>query len=285
MFAGQPPFSSKNPMTVAVQHLKEKPLPLRHYRADLPQQLCAVIERMMQKKPADRFSDGETLERALTGLNNVPVNEHLERGSGLRGFLRRIRRPLQLGAVVVPVCVLGYSGSRLLNPPLSLEYPETNSEVAQESTAARQFARAILQPDRQDLWRAVSRYFPGTPEADMASLQLGVMLMSSVVPDVDQAYRAFTEVREQGELAPEKNYLQFLGMIGQAFALKNRERNAELELILSEIYEQIEAYESDDVMQLDIDRAPMELQNFFARILQARRQQLAEGNSASAAGR
>ena len=119
----------------------------------------------------------------------------------------------------------------------------------------------------------------------MASLQLGVMLMSSVVPDVDQAYRAFTEVREKGELAPEKNYLQFLGMIGQAYALKNRERNSELELILSEIYEQIEAYESDDVMQLDIDRAPTELQNFFARILQARRQQLAEGNSAPASGR
>lgn len=286
MFAGQPPFSGKNPMAVAVQHLKEKPLPLRHYRADLPQQLCAVIERMMQKKPADRFSDGATLERALTELNNVPVNVNLERGSGLRGLLRRIRRPLQLGAVVVPVCiVLGYSGSRLLNPPLSLEYPETSPEVAQEPTAARQFARAILQPDRQDLWRAVSRYFPGTPEADMASLQLGVMLMSSAVPDVDQAYLAFTEVREKGELAPEKNYLQFLGMIGQAYALKNRERNSELELILSEIYEQIEAYESDDVMQLDIDRAPIELQNFFARILQARRQQLAEGNSATAAGR
>lgn len=119
----------------------------------------------------------------------------------------------------------------------------------------------------------------------MASLQLGVMLMSSVVPDIDQAYQAFTEVREQGELAPEKSYLQFLGMIGQAYALKDRERSSELELILSDIDERIEQYESDDIMQLDMDRAPEELQKFFSRILQSRRQQQADNESPSARGR
>lgn len=285
MFAGQPPFSGKNPVTVAVQHLKEKPLPLSHFRADLPKALCDVIERMMQKKPADRFPDAATLEQALTALNLVPVNEGLERNGGFLGALRRLRRPLQLAAVMILACAsIGYFGNRVLHPPLRLDRPAVTQPVARESTAARQFARAILQPDRQDLWRAVSRYFPGTPEADMASLQLGVMLMSSVVPDIDQAYQAFTEVREQGELAPEKSYLQFLGMIGQAYALKDRERSSELELILSDIDERIEQYESDDVMQLDIDRAPEELQRFFSRILQSRRQQQAENQSPASRG-
>ena len=109
--------------------------------------------------------------------------------------------------------------------------------------------------------------------------------MSSVVPDIDQDYLAFTEVLEEGELAPEKSYLQFLGMIGQAYALKDRERSSELELILSDIDERIEQYESDDIMQLDIDRAPEELQRFFSRILQSRRQQQAENESSSARAR
>ncbi|MFM7920665.1 MAG: protein kinase domain-containing protein, partial [Planctomycetaceae bacterium] len=60
MFAGKPPFPGRNPMTVAVQHLKEQPPSLAALRPDLPLPLCAVIERMLAKKPEDRFPDGKT---------------------------------------------------------------------------------------------------------------------------------------------------------------------------------------------------------------------------------
>ena len=46
----------------------------------------------------------------------------------------------------------------------------------------------------------------------------------------------------------------------------------ELELLLSEIQQQIDAYESDDLLRLDIDRAPLELQTFYSRLQLTQRQ-------------
>ncbi|MFN5584528.1 MAG: hypothetical protein ACK5DR_04455, partial [Planctomyces sp.] len=133
---------------------------------------------------------------------------------------------------------------------------------------------AMLQPDRQDLWNAVSRFYPESTEAEMASLQLGVALMASAVPDAAGALKAFSAVREKGEVAPEKNYLQLLGMIGQAWTLRDRPRSPELEQLLSDIQQQIDNYQSDDLLQLDIDRAPIELQQYFGRLQMTRRQPL-----------
>lgn len=274
MFAGSPPFPGKNPMTVAVQHLKETPPPLHRFRADLPSALCKTIERMLLKKPDDRYPDMTALEQALLELNHVPVNDSLQSGDSLRSQLRQWRGILTAaGGTVATGFLLGQLIGNSANPPIQLPAPRQPTEVAGETSAARQFARAMLQPDRLDLWRAVVTRFPDTFEADMASMQLGIALMSSPVPDPGQAQQAFRAVRERGELAIEKQHLQLLGMIGEAWVLKDRERTAELDLLLSEIYSRIDEYDSEDVLQLDIDQAPGELQQFFSKILQTRRQQ------------
>jgi serine/threonine-protein kinase len=274
MFAGRPPFPGKNPMTVAVQHLKETPPPLHRFRADLPAALCKTIDRMLLKKPDDRYPDMPALEQALLDLNHVPVNDSLQSGDSFRSLLRRWRGILTAaGGTVATGFLLGQLIGKSANPPIQLPVPRQMTEVAGETSAARQFARAMLQPDRLDLWRAVVTRFPDTFEADMASMQLGIALMSSPVPDPGQARQAFRAVRERGELAIEKQHLQLLGMIGEAWVLKDRERTAELDLLLSEIYRRIDEYESEDVLQLDIDQAPSELQQFFSKILQTRRQQ------------
>jgi tRNA A-37 threonylcarbamoyl transferase component Bud32 len=57
MLAGQPPFTGDTPLAVAVQHLNNMPPPLTSRRPDVPPRLAQVVERMMAKKPADRFSD------------------------------------------------------------------------------------------------------------------------------------------------------------------------------------------------------------------------------------
>jgi serine/threonine-protein kinase len=274
MFAGRPPFPGKNPMTVAVQHLQETPPSLARFRADLPSALCRTIERMLLKKPDDRYPNMAVLEQTLLELNRVPVNDSLQASNGWKQFFVRSRSLIAAGCGTAAACFLvGHLTARFANPPIQLPAPVQAAEVAGESTAARQFARALLQPDRLDLWRAVIARFPETPEADIASMQLAIALMSGPVPDPAQARQAFRAVRERGELALEKSHLQLLGMIGEAWVLKDRERTAELDLLLSEIYSRIDEYESEDVLQLDIDQAPEELQQFFSRILQTRRQQ------------
>jgi hypothetical protein len=59
-------------VTVAVQHLKEEPKPLRSLRADLPSEICDVVHRMMKKKPVERFQSPEELEAALGETEHNP---------------------------------------------------------------------------------------------------------------------------------------------------------------------------------------------------------------------
>ena len=61
MLAGEPPFTGDSPLSVAVQHLNQQSTPLASRRPDVPQKLAALVERMMAKSPADRFSDPAAL--------------------------------------------------------------------------------------------------------------------------------------------------------------------------------------------------------------------------------
>lgn len=55
MLAGEPPFTGDTPLAVAVQHINKAPPPLSEAAPGTPQELIALIERMMAKRPEDRF--------------------------------------------------------------------------------------------------------------------------------------------------------------------------------------------------------------------------------------
>ena len=61
MLAGEPPFAGDSPLAVAVQHLNQPPAAARERRPDVPPRLAQVVERMMAKKPDERFSDPAAL--------------------------------------------------------------------------------------------------------------------------------------------------------------------------------------------------------------------------------
>jgi len=265
MFAGQPPFPGKNAMTVAVQHLKEEPAPLSTFRGDLPKELCNVIHRMLQKKPADRFQSGAELEAALARLNEVPVNTNLNRRSGvISKVLTGLPGVRQAGIAAVAILAISFVAGRRLERPIRLPDPPKADEVAREDSAIRQFAVAMLEPDRVAAWQAVISNFPETPEADLASLRLGISLMSGVVPDFDQAYEVFSSVRRKGELAKDKEHLKLLGMIGQAYVLKDRDRSDALDKLITEIRDNVP--EDEGKLSMYLGQAPERLTQFFYRI-------------------
>jgi len=68
MLAGEPPFTGDSPLAVAVQHLNQPAPPLLSRRPDVPQRLAQVVERMLAKKPAERFSDPAQLSGELHAL-------------------------------------------------------------------------------------------------------------------------------------------------------------------------------------------------------------------------
>ncbi|MEZ6141282.1 MAG: serine/threonine-protein kinase [Zavarzinella sp.] len=68
LVTGSVPFPGGTSMQKALRHLTDQPVPVRQLRPDTPPPLAAIIERMLQKKPEDRFQSCLELLAALEGF-------------------------------------------------------------------------------------------------------------------------------------------------------------------------------------------------------------------------
>jgi serine/threonine-protein kinase len=73
LLAGQPPFRGQNAFEVAVQHVQGEAVPLGQIRPDLPAELCALVHKMMARKPEDRFQTGREIVREAGRLRDALV--------------------------------------------------------------------------------------------------------------------------------------------------------------------------------------------------------------------
>ncbi|HEV3257136.1 MAG TPA: protein kinase, partial [Gemmataceae bacterium] len=75
MLAGSPPFQGQTAFEVALQHVQTSARPLHEVRPDLPAELCAVVDKMMAKKPEHRYQSARELyqdaSRLRAGLTRV----------------------------------------------------------------------------------------------------------------------------------------------------------------------------------------------------------------------
>lgn len=63
LLVGHPPFTGPTPVSVVMAHIQEPLVPLATLRPDLPAALCTIVERLLAKRPDDRFqSPGELLQ-------------------------------------------------------------------------------------------------------------------------------------------------------------------------------------------------------------------------------
>lgn len=74
LLAGQPPFEGENAFAVALQHVQKDPVPLEALRPDLPPGLCALVQRMMAKKPEDRPQSATEVLHDLKSLCDLAGN-------------------------------------------------------------------------------------------------------------------------------------------------------------------------------------------------------------------
>jgi eukaryotic-like serine/threonine-protein kinase len=71
LLAGQPPFRGQTAFEVALQHVQAEPQPLTALRPDLPADLCALVQRMMAKKPQDRPQTAREVQRELARVRGA----------------------------------------------------------------------------------------------------------------------------------------------------------------------------------------------------------------------
>src|SRR3954466_881651 len=55
MLGGEPPFRAATAFDIALQHVQGTARPLGSIRPDLPPELCAIVHKMMAKRPEDRY--------------------------------------------------------------------------------------------------------------------------------------------------------------------------------------------------------------------------------------
>ncbi len=93
LLCGETPFRGASPISIAVQHLKNPPPPLKERNPALPDILCRVVHRMMAKRRALRYQSAdeilEDLKKLITAqkqgrsldLVKLPRLEELEKRS------------------------------------------------------------------------------------------------------------------------------------------------------------------------------------------------------------
>ena len=72
MITGRVPFSNIDEQTILDQHMKEKVSPPSRSRSDVPPQLEALVLRLLEKNPQDRFPSAQEV---LQVLEQIPLGE------------------------------------------------------------------------------------------------------------------------------------------------------------------------------------------------------------------
>lgn len=277
MLTGQPPFPGRNPMSVAVSHLKDMPPLLSNIRRDLPDAMCDVVHRMLEKRPEDRFSDATAVLNAITDLQRLPVKSPVDTSSFGAWF--RCSLPSFQVAIMAAVAslVLGLVLGRQLFRPPTLEMKPTAFQ--KEESAGQQYARALLHSKNEAAWAAVYEFYPKSDEALWARLQLGLHFLTKYPPDFRQAMSVFEDLNREAASRPAdtKRDLQFLSLLGQAMTLDasiqqltavdpDGKEIAQKQLRYNEIVNSRLDVEYRDELGKPSIAAPRRMQEFFERL-------------------
>jgi serine/threonine-protein kinase len=215
MLIGKPPFSAKDPLALAVQHLQNDAPDPKSIRSDIPQELSDLVLKLLAKDPEKRFESPAALARRLQSIcASLPgtwkggsvkplLNVELDEDSSLAAETVRLqsvmlesrvaeRRIRLLRAIIVclavgiPVSAFLWLYARPVEPLITQPKIQTAS-VPRLETIEQQYFSAVAGGTAAD-WRAVDYYFPiGDPGSNF---QL----------NVQSRLRLAREYREQGDL-------------------------------------------------------------------------------------
>jgi serine/threonine protein kinase len=71
MLAGKPPFHDENSVTLIFKHINEPPPSLLENNPELAPELCAVVHKMIEKLPENRYQSAGDVVEALEALGDV----------------------------------------------------------------------------------------------------------------------------------------------------------------------------------------------------------------------
>ena len=199
LLAGRPPFRAETALAIAYHQVHTPPPSLSDSRPDLSPSVCRLIQRMLAKKPDERFPSAEALLQELRDLEKrgeadgaftmpveSPTIDDVSRFSESRwrewsAWLSPSAHPWVAFAVwgVLLVTVAAAAGTRSVRRTPTTLNPAGGplAHAEREPTLVRQFQLAG-RTNTDDAWWAVLQYFPGSePETDIARQELITRLL------------------------------------------------------------------------------------------------------------
>ncbi len=137
---GRLPFRADSPMGVLHKIGHEQPQPVRHFNEQISQTLSNVIERLLEKKPADRFQSAAELETLLSGCLahwNQPTTVPMP-ATGYLSSVGRMRRMKWAAATLLVVslsAIAALVGTGRLWPGVPSR-PEESHRSSRDATPA-----------------------------------------------------------------------------------------------------------------------------------------------------
>src|SRR5262245_11037345 len=71
MLAGRPPFHDENSVSLIFKHINEPPAPLIEKVPELVPELCAIVHKMIEKLPENRYQNALEVQEALEGMSAI----------------------------------------------------------------------------------------------------------------------------------------------------------------------------------------------------------------------
>lgn len=158
MLTGKAAFDAAGLATLALQIAQEKVTPIERFAADCPPGLRQIIEKLLAKKPDQRFADGAQLVQALE-RENAALN--VEDAVVRRGLSLRVKLPLALVTITLVALLLSIS-TILTRQQRALEHMavtsgETIATFVTKNAAVLLADNAGLPPEQQD-WAALQAF-------------------------------------------------------------------------------------------------------------------------------
>ena len=157
MVTGKVAFPGTALATLAIQIAQEQVEPIDRAAGDCPPGLRFIIDKLLSKKPEQRFPDGEALAAAL----GREIAAQKEAVGGRRGVSLRFKLPLALAlvtAVALSVCVTaGLSRERDALERMAISSGNSTAAFVTNNAAVLAADNAGLPADQQD-WSALQAF-------------------------------------------------------------------------------------------------------------------------------
>ncbi len=162
MAVGQLPFTGDSPVTVALMHLNDDPIPPRKLNAELPIGLEQIILKAMEKDPSDRYQGAALMLRQLDRIRENPAIVFREPRKTKKKQKKQPAKnsnsmlPIILGVMFAFLITLGVSGFVLLDQLFF-----SSSADQSETISVTDFVGAYYTEDLKS-WFQKSEYYSVT---------------------------------------------------------------------------------------------------------------------------